>query len=96
MAEAEKSADAAAPEPEKIALSGSTQAAILLMALGEEEAATILTHMKPEEVQAVGEAMTAIHGVTQEQIGETLDQFINRVRNESSLVMSQPSILNPR
>jgi len=85
MAEAEKSADAAAPELEKIALSGSTQAAILLMALGEEEAATILTHMKPEEVQAVGEAMTAIHGVTQEQIGETLDQFINRVRNESSL-----------
>jgi flagellar motor switch protein FliG len=29
--------------------------------------------------------MAAINGVTQEQIGETLDQFINRVRNESSL-----------
>ena len=70
---------------EKIPLSGSTQAAILLMALGEEEAATVLKHMKPEEVQAVGEAMAAINGVTQEQIGETLDEFINRVRNESSL-----------
>ena len=86
MAESdEKSEVIAEPAAEKIPLSGSTQAAILLMALGEEEAATVLKHMKPEEVQAVGEAMAAINGVTQEQIGETLDEFINRVRNESSL-----------
>ncbi|MFK7861380.1 MAG: flagellar motor switch protein FliG [Granulosicoccus sp.] len=84
MAEGDENAKAAAVL-EKIPLGGSTQAAILLMALGEEEAATVLKHMKPEEVQAVGEAMAAINGVTQEQIGETLDQFINRVRNESSL-----------
>lgn len=86
MAESEDKSDSAAqPAAEKIELSGSSQAAILLMALGEEEAATILKHMKPEEVQAVGEAMAAINGVTQEQIGDTLDQFINRVRNQSSL-----------
>lgn len=86
MAESDEKSDVVAePVAEKISLSGSTQAAILLMALGEEEAATVLKHMKPEEVQAVGEAMAAINGVTQEQIGETLDQFINRVRNESSL-----------
>ncbi len=86
MAEADaQSGDAEQTPVEKIPLSGSSQAAILLMALGEEEAATILKHMRPEEVQAVGEAMAAINGVTQEQIGETLDQFINRVRNESSL-----------
>lgn len=86
MAEADaQSGDAEGTPVEKIPLSGSSQAAILLMALGEEEAATVLKHMRPEEVQAVGEAMAAINGVTQEQIGETLDQFINRVRNESSL-----------
>lgn len=86
MAESDgKPESAVGPGGEKVPLSGSTQAAILLMALGEEEAATVLQHMKPEEVQAVGEAMAAINGVTQEQIGETLDQFINRVRNESSL-----------
>lgn len=86
MAEADaQSEDAEGTPVEKIPLSGSSQAAILLMALGEEEAATVLKHMRPEEVQAVGEAMAAINGVTQEQIGETLDQFINRVRNESSL-----------
>ncbi|MBX2882464.1 MAG: flagellar motor switch protein FliG [Granulosicoccus sp.] len=72
-------------ESDKLPLDGSSQAAILLMALGEEEAASVLQHMKPEEVQAVGEAMNAINGVSQEQIGETLDEFVNRVRDESSL-----------
>ena len=72
-------------------LSGSCQAAILLMALGEEEAAGILQHMKPEEVQALGEAMSAINGVSQEQIGDTLDQFVSRVRNESSLGLESAS-----
>lgn len=72
-------------------LSGSCQAAILLMALGEEEAAGVLQHMKPEEVQALGEAMSAINGVSQEQIGDTLDQFVSRVRNESSLGLESAS-----
>ncbi len=86
MAESDDKSDSSGPPgADKIELSGSTQAAILLMAIGEEEAATVLKHMKPEEVQAVGEAMAAINGVTQEQIGDTLDQFINRVRNQSSL-----------
>lgn len=80
-----ESSDSPESKDEKVELTGSSQAAILLMALGEEEAATVLQHMKPDEVQAVGEAMAAINGVTQEQIGETLDQFIGRVRSESSL-----------
>lgn len=73
------------PVANKTPLTGSSQAAILLMALGEEEAASVLQHMKPDEVQAVGEAMNAINGVSQDQIGETLDEFVNRVKNESSL-----------
>lgn len=84
--------NAAVPVAEsKPALSGSCQAAILLMALGEEEAAGVLQHMKPEEVQALGEAMSAINGVSQEQIGDTLDQFVSRVRNESSLGLESAS-----
>lgn len=70
---------------EEVELSGSCQAAILLMALGEEEAASILQHMKPSEVQALGEAMAAINGVTQTQISSTLDQFVERVERQSSL-----------
>lgn len=80
-----------ADQPEGPALSGSSQAAILLMALGEEEAASVLRHLKPEEVQVLGEAMSAIEGVSQQQIGSTLDAFISRVRNESSLGMEASS-----
>lgn len=82
---------AAPEEAEKTPLSGSCQAAILLMALGEEEAAGVLKHMKPDEVQALGEAMNAINGVSQQQIGDTLDQFVNCVRNESSLGLESAS-----
>jgi flagellar motor switch protein FliG len=61
------------------------------MAIGEEEAASVLKHMKPEEVQVLGEAMSAIQGVSQQQIGSTLDQFVNKVRYESSLGMESAS-----
>ena len=66
-------------------LSGSSQAAILLMALGEEEAANVLQHMEPDEVQRLGEAMGAIKGVSQEAIGETLDHFVEQIKHQSSL-----------
>lgn len=88
---AEAQAKESTPEPTAPVLSGSSQAAILLMALGEEEAASVLKHMKPEEVQILGAAMSAIQGVSQQQIGSTLDQFVNRVRNESSLGLESAS-----
>lgn len=69
----------------EVELSGSARAAILLMALGEEEASSILQFMEPDEVQALGEAMAAISGVSQEEIGSTLDHFIDRIGKESSL-----------
>ena len=69
----------------EIELSGSARAAILLMALGEDEASSILQFMEPDEVQALGEAMSAISGVSQEEIGYTLDHFIDRIGKESSL-----------
>lgn len=64
---------------------GASQAAILLMALGEEEAANVLRHMEPDEVQSLGEAMGGIKGVSQDEIGATLDGFVGEVRGESSL-----------
>ncbi len=66
-------------------LKGSARAAILLMALGEDEASSILKFMEPDEVQSLGEAMSAISGVSQDEIGHTLDHFIDRIGKESSL-----------
>lgn len=73
------------PEESIKDLSGSARAAILLMALGEDEAASILQFMEPAEVESLGEAMTAISGVSQDEIGHTLDHFIDRIGKESSL-----------
>ncbi len=83
--------DGEQPVVEMEPMSGSCQAAILLMALGEEEAAGILKHMKPDEVQLLGEAMNNINGVSQQQISFTLDQFMSRVKNESSLGLESAS-----
>ena len=66
-------------------LNGPAHAAILLMALGEEKAANVLKHMEPGEVHTLGEAMSAIDGVSQNQIGGILDKFIGKIQNESSL-----------
>ena len=79
MAETDTSADP------KGTLSSPAQAAILLMALGEEEAAGVLRYMEPAEVQILGEAMSRIEAVSQEQIGSTLGDFVKRIRHESSL-----------
>jgi len=66
---------------------GATEAAILLMALGEDEAAKVLRFMKPEEVQRLGTAMGEINGVSQQAIGSTLERFADRIGGESSLGM---------
>ena len=54
MAEADPTIEAAAPGSEPI---GSEAAAILLMLLGEEEAAQLIGRLDPQEVQTLGGAM---------------------------------------
>ena len=44
----------------KSKLNGTDRAAVLLLALGEENAAEVLKHMGPKEVQKVGAAMAAM------------------------------------
>ena len=66
-------------------INGPSRAAILLMAMGEDNAANVLQHMDPGEVQTIGEAMTDIGSVTQSQIGTTLDNFIQKIEKESTI-----------
>ncbi len=66
-------------------LDGPGRAAILLMSLGEQEAAEVLKHMDPEEVQALGTAMTSLKTVTQREIKGVLDRFMENLGEQSSL-----------
>src|SRR5262245_51105465 len=54
---------------------GVQQAAILLMSLGEEDAAEVFKFLAPKEVQKLGEAMSKLDNVTQESIAAVLDRF---------------------
>jgi flagellar motor switch protein FliG len=61
------------------------QAAILLMSLGEQDAAEILKHMGPKEVQRLGTAMTALQNVQQVEVQSVIGNFFEEVRNLTGL-----------
>jgi flagellar motor switch protein FliG len=64
---------------------GITNSAILLMSLGEEEAAQVLKYLGPKEVQRIGEAMARLKGITKDRIEEVLDTFHEDAEQQSAL-----------
>ena len=66
-------------------LSGAERAAVLLMTLGEQQAAEVLRHMGPKEVQKVGAAMAQLGAVSKEQVSAVLEQFIEEVSQQTAL-----------
>lgn len=67
------------------ARSGTYQAAILLLSLGEQEAAEVLKHMSAKDVQRVGTAMASLDGVTREEVSHVLEHFTTLVESHTSL-----------
>ncbi|MFV1873220.1 MAG: flagellar motor switch protein FliG [Oleiphilus sp.] len=60
-------------------------AAILLMSLGEAEAAQILKHMGPKEVQRVGTAMATLKDITQDQVEAVMIDFLESVGKQTGM-----------
>ncbi|MFY8089514.1 MAG: flagellar motor switch protein FliG [Rubrivivax sp.] len=65
---------------------GLEEAAILLMSLGEEEAAEVFKHLQPKEVQRLGETIAKMKAVSRERFTGVLDKFIAMAESESMLV----------
>jgi flagellar motor switch protein FliG len=61
------------------------RAAVLLMALGEQEAAEVLRHMGAREVQKLGTAMATISNVSRDQVDEVMDEFIAALDGKTAL-----------
>lgn len=61
------------------------RAAILLMSMGEKDAAEVLKQMGPKEVQKVGAAMSQLRSVTQDTVSNVLNQFLSECGSESGL-----------
>lgn len=66
-------------------LTGVQRAAVLLMSLGEKEAAEVLKHMTAKEVQKLGMAMATISGITRDQAESVLDEFVQTWENQTAL-----------
>ena len=65
---------------------GLESAAILLMSLGEEEAAEVFKHLAPKEVQRLGETIARMKSVTRERVESVMDEFERVAASESMLV----------
>ncbi len=77
-----------APEPEAPAVaapSGSEAAAILLMLLGDDEAANVLSRLEPTEVQQLGTAMFNVADVSEAQVENVFDQFLGRAKQRTTI-----------
>jgi flagellar motor switch protein FliG len=64
---------------------GVERAAILLLTLGEQEAAQVLKHMGAREVQKVGAAMTQLLNVSREEVAEVLSKFTAVAETQTSV-----------
>ncbi len=71
--------------PEKQPLSGVERAAILLLSIGEEDAAEVMKHLGPREVQKLGATMARLGSVTRSQVEEVLSSFTELVESQTSL-----------
>ena len=73
-------------DAEKLAeLSGTDKSAILMMLLGEEEAAQVLQNLSPREVQHLGTAMYSVAGVDQNTVNMVLDEFLETIKKQTGL-----------
>lgn len=61
-------------------------AAILLMSLGEEEAAEVFKHLLPKEVQALGETIAKMKAVTRDRVEGVIGKFTQMAGLQSMLV----------
>ncbi|MCQ4256761.1 flagellar motor switch protein FliG [Stutzerimonas stutzeri] len=61
------------------------KAAILLLSLGEADAAQVLRHLGPKEVQKVGTAMAQLRNVQKNQIEQVMGEFVEIVGDQTSL-----------
>jgi flagellar motor switch protein FliG len=72
-------------EPVTRAFSGVERAAVLMMLVGEEEAAAILQKLEPEEVRQLGKAMFAVADVTEIEVEGVLDDFVGKARERTAI-----------
>ncbi|OYW24153.1 MULTISPECIES: flagellar motor switch protein FliG [unclassified Sphingomonas] len=67
-------------EPSSKSYTGVERAAVLMMLVGDDEAAAILQKLEPEEVRQLGKAMFAVADVSEIEVETVLDDFVGKAR----------------
>lgn len=66
-------------------LTGAQRAAVVLLSLGEQQAADVLKHMSAKEVQKLGIAMTSVGGISHASVGQVFDDFVDELAQPGAL-----------
>jgi flagellar motor switch protein FliG len=66
-------------------MSGVQRAAVLMLLLGEQQAAEIIRFLNPKEVQALGGAMVSVSDLSQEAVNAVLDEFVATIKKQTNL-----------
>jgi flagellar motor switch protein FliG len=73
---------------QKSGRNGVERAAILLLTLGESEAAEILKHLGAKDVQRLGRSMSELSNVSRDEVRKVLGEFTSAVDMQTSLGVS--------
>jgi len=77
---------------------GAQKGAILMLALGENEAAEVMKYLGPREVQKLGQAMASMKAVGVDQVESVLDSFCSQADRNSTFALDSDqyirSVLN--
>ncbi|MEZ5615746.1 MAG: flagellar motor switch protein FliG [Rhodocyclaceae bacterium] len=71
---------------------GITRSAMLLLTLGENEAAEVLKHLGPREVQKLGTAMAALKSVPRSQVEAVVDAFYEETQRGTPVTADEEYI----
>ncbi|TAM08327.1 MAG: flagellar motor switch protein FliG [Paraburkholderia sp.] len=63
---------------------GAVKSALLLMSIGEEEAAEVFKFLGPREVQKIGAAMASLKNVKREEIEAVLQEFVKEAEQHTA------------
>jgi len=66
-------------------MTSTERAAVIMLLLGEQQAADIIRYLSPREVQALGGAMVGVADLSQEAVNLVLDEFVATIKNQTNL-----------
>ncbi|MEC6795956.1 flagellar motor switch protein FliG [Photobacterium sp. S4TG1] len=68
-------------------LNGTDKAAILLLSLNEQDAASIIRHLDPKQVQRVGGSMASMKNLNQDKVSSVHRSFLEEIQKYTSIGM---------